>query len=81
MDIGSKSFIVLLFYLHQVGSMDICVAEFRSKDGFDFFAALYCLGGLTDEHVGEAMLFGLNQVCAALSYDVSGGFYVHEPVL
>ena len=35
--------------------MDIHIAEFQSKDAFDFILALYCLGGLTDEHVGEAM--------------------------
>ena len=56
MDIGSKSFTVLLLYLHKAGSisMDIYIAEFQSKDALDFNPALSCLGGLVDEHVGEA---------------------------
>ena len=57
MDIGSKSFIVLLLYLHKAGSrsMDVCIAEFQSKDALDFIPALSCLSGLADKYVGEAM--------------------------
>ena len=55
-DIGSKSCIVLLLYLHKVGSIsvDVFVAEFQSKDALDFIPALSCLGGLMDECAGEA---------------------------
>ena len=50
MDIGVKSFIVVVLYLHKMWSkgMDICIAEFQSKDGFDVIPALACLGGLAD---------------------------------
>ena len=50
MDIGIKSFIVVLLYLHKVWSkgMDICIADFLSKDGFDVIPALACLGGLAN---------------------------------
>ena len=66
MDIGKKSFIVLLLYLHKAWSigMDICIAEFQSKDSIP---PLSCLGGLTDECVGDAAWFGLSQACVALS--------------
>ena len=52
MDIGSKSFIVLLLYLHKACSInvDVCIAEFQSKDALDFIPALPCLGGPMDEH-------------------------------
>ena len=68
MDIGSKSFIVHLLYLHKTWSisMDICITKFQSKEAFDFIPALSCLSGLTDECVGEGTWFGLSQACVAL---------------
>ena len=35
--------------------MDVCTAEFLSKDALDVIPALSSLGGLTDECAGEAM--------------------------
>ena len=69
MHVGSQSFIAFLLYFHksQGISVDICIAEFQSQGAFDIIPALPCLGGLTDECVGEAVWFGLSQVCVASS--------------
>ena len=51
MDIGSKSLIIFLLYLHEVRcvGMDIMFTELQSKDALNFILALSCLSGLTDE--------------------------------
>ena len=46
--------------------MDICITDFQSEDALDFILAMSCLGGLMDECVGEAMCFGLSQVCTVV---------------
>ena len=57
MDIGSKNFIVLLLYLHEVRgiSMEVNITELQSKDALGFIPALSCLSGLADEFAGWAM--------------------------
>ena len=68
MDIGSRSFIVLLLYLCEGRCirMDISITELQSKDVPDFIPAPTWLSGLKDEHAGEATWFGLDQAYAAL---------------
>ena len=82
MNKDNKSFIVLLLDLNISGStkMDICIAEFQSKDALDFIPVLSCLGGLVDEYGVVAMSICLGQAHMALCYNVSSSFCVHEAV-
>ena len=44
-DIGSKSFIIFLLYLHKAWcvSMNICITELQPKDALDFIPSLHAL--------------------------------------